>query len=73
MRHVTHNSIQLIDEETGEITKTIKLATAKQMAFIRSLEKQAEIPPKKYYNLTIWQASKVIDKLKDKTSQPKMV
>lgn len=64
----TPDSIEITDTETGEI-KTIKLATEKQIRYIRVLEQQTGTKPKKYTNLTIWQAVKVIEKLKSKQTR----
>lgn len=68
-RVITDSEIQMIDEATGEIVKSVKLATKKQVAYIRILEEQADVKPKSYTNLTLWQAMKIIDKLKDKRLQ----
>lgn len=60
--------IEITDTTTGQI-KTIKLVTDKQLKFILDLERQAGISPRTYRNLTIWQATKVVKRLKEKTSQ----
>lgn len=65
-------AIEVTDTITGQI-KTVKLVTDKQLAYIRILEKEAGLKPKKYTNLTIWNAVKVIEKLKEKTKQKSLL
>ena len=62
LRKIVDNTLEIANTDTGEIRK-IKLATDKQLAYIRSLEKDLKLKPKAYRGLTIWQAKKVIDKL----------
>lgn len=58
--------------KTGEVHK-LKLATDNQLDYIRSLEQQAGIPPRQYKNLTVWGANKVIQKLRKKTAQERLL
>lgn len=69
MRVVTKKEIQIIDPETGEIQRTFRLATEKQIAFIRKLELQAGETPRSYKDLALFQASKVIEQLKKKAEK----
>lgn len=71
-RTVDDNTLEVIDTETGEVKK-VKLASHKQIAYIRALEQKANIEPRAYRSLTVWQAVKVIDRLKKKTSQGQML
>lgn len=66
---VQHHNDQLLmtDAVTGEV-KIFPMATGRQMKFIRSLERELGREPKNYRNLTVWQASKVINRLKSKQS-----
>lgn len=61
-KRIVDDSLEIIDTETGEV-RIIKLATKKQMDFIRKLEKDLKLTPRAYRGLTIWQAKKVIDRL----------
>jgi fructose/tagatose bisphosphate aldolase len=65
IRRIVDNTLEIVNTETGEIRK-IKLATDKQIAYIRYLENILKIKPKAYRGLTVWQAKKVIDKLSKK-------
>ena len=65
LRKRVGDSLEIINTETGEVRK-IKLATEKQIAFIRKLEQELNLKPRAYRGLTIWQAKKVIKKLLDK-------
>ena len=62
LRKIVDNTLEIANTDTGEIRK-IKLATDKQMAYIRFLEKDLKLKPKAYRGLTVWQAKKVIDRL----------
>lgn len=59
----TAGTIELV---SGEIVRKHRFATDKQMEFIRSLEKKLNIEPKRYENLRVWEAAKIITRLKDK-------
>jgi archaeosine-15-forming tRNA-guanine transglycosylase len=61
-KEIVGDTLEITNTETGEI-RSIKLATDKQMAFIRNLENNLKLTPRAYRGLTIWQAKKVIDKL----------
>lgn len=65
-------SLLLTDPDTGEV-KTIALATEKQMGYIRSLEKELGLEPKQYKDLTIWRATKVIDRLKKQNKNMRLL
>lgn len=67
-KEIVDGSLEITDTDTGEIRK-IKLATEKQIAFIRDLEKQAGYEPRRYKGLTVWHAKKVIEKLLKVTAQ----
>ena len=61
-REIVDGTLEITDTETGEFRK-IKLATMKQIEFIRKLEKELDYEPKRYIGLNIWQAKKIIDKM----------
>lgn len=65
LRKIVDNTLEIVNTETGEVRK-IKLATDKQMAYIRALEKELKLKPRAYRGLTVWQAKKVIDRLMKK-------
>lgn len=67
-KRIDDDTIARIDIRTGEFRK-IKIATKKQMDFIKSLQDQLEIPHKSYKNLTVWQASNIIEKLLTKKKE----
>lgn len=72
LRKRVGDSLEIINTETGEV-RYIKLATEKQITFIRLLEKEAGFEPRQYNGLTIWQAKKVINKLVKRTKQKRLV
>ncbi len=45
------------------------IATQKQIEYIRLLEKELRINPRRYRNLRVWEANKIIERLKNKTKQ----
>ena len=52
----------ITNTETGEVKKR-QMASEKQINFIRKLELELDIKPKRYKDLTLWKASKVIESL----------
>jgi hypothetical protein len=62
LKRIVDGSLEVINTDTGEVRK-IKLATDKQINFIRKLEDELGLEQKAYRGLTVWQAKKVIDKL----------
>lgn len=61
-KEIVDDSLEITNTETGELRK-IKLATSKQLEYIRDLEKQLNLRPRKYKGLAVWQAKVVIKKL----------
>lgn len=72
LKRIVDGSLEIINTETGEVRK-VKLATDKQITFIRLLEKEAGLKPRKYKGLTVWHAKKVIDKLIKRTQQKRLI